>query len=51
MITIKLKTGGEPIPDMSCILNIPQIMDNIQHNCWVMNQLNCKPTESTPCQT
>jgi len=33
-----LKTGAWTIPITLCISNIPQVMDNIQHNIDIMNQ-------------
>jgi hypothetical protein len=33
-----LKFKAEPTPEISYISNIPQSMDNVQHNINVMNQ-------------
>jgi hypothetical protein len=32
MTTNHLKTGDEPAPETSCISNIPQTMDSVQHS-------------------
>jgi hypothetical protein len=36
--TYHLKSQAEPTSQMSCISNIPQIVDNVQTNCNVTNQ-------------
>jgi hypothetical protein len=32
-----LKTQLEPTPEVSCILSIPQIVDSVRHNIFIMN--------------
>lgn len=34
----QLRTGKEPISKTLCILNVPHIMDDIEHNISTMNQ-------------
>jgi hypothetical protein len=38
MTTNHLKMGVEPTPEMSCISNIPQTVDNVQHSIHKINQ-------------
>jgi hypothetical protein len=38
MTTNHLKTGVESTPETSCTSNIPQTLDNVQHNVLIMNQ-------------
>jgi hypothetical protein len=38
MTTNHLNTGVEPIPETSCISNIPQAVDSIQHSVAIINQ-------------
>jgi hypothetical protein len=33
-----LKMGVEPTPEKSCIPNIPQTVDNVQHSTPIINQ-------------
>jgi hypothetical protein len=35
-MTSHLKTGVESTPETSCISNIPQTMDNVQHNVLIL---------------
>jgi hypothetical protein len=42
MTTSHLKTGVKPTPETLCISNIPQTMDNVQHNVPIMNQSSSK---------
>jgi len=36
-----VKTEGKPTPEMSCISNIPQTMDNDQQNYHLNSSHNC----------
>jgi hypothetical protein len=41
-----LKMEVKIVPEMSCILNISWTVDNIQHNCRIMNTFYQIPSEN-----
>jgi len=51
MTVSHLEMGVQPTIETSCISNIPQTMDNVQHNICIMNQpLSQRELSTDNCQ-